>query len=148
MAQTQAFAKVTTEISGQARLDGGVAAFADDALVKLAGRVPLASEVAASGVPLDQGFRVTLTVTGPGAATSTNGAPGPVGSVSWKPSTAEGRSTPIQATFVREDTAAKRGRSLERWTTWALVGWGVLFALIVVTVVLVGTRRRRRSPTA
>jgi len=146
--QAREFAKVTTAVHGGVRVDGGVAAFADDALVKLSGRVPLAQQVAASGVPLDRAATVTLTVTGPGSVRATNGAPVGVGSATWKPSLADGRSAPVQVTFVREDRAATQARSIERGTTWGLVAWGVIFALIVLAVALVAARRRRGRPAS
>jgi hypothetical protein len=125
-----------------------VAAFADDALVKLAGRVPFAQQVAASGLPIDKGLSVTLTMSAPGSVTTTNGteSSGPGGaSVSWTPPLTAGESTPVNATFVKKDAAAARARNLERWTTWGLIGWGALFALIVVIVLIVAAVRRRRQ---
>jgi len=150
LAQSREFAKLTTTMNGSVQLDGGVAAFADDALVKLAGRVPFAQQVAASGVPIDKGLSVTLTMSAPGSVTTTNGTSGagPSGaSVSWTPPLTAGQSMPVNATFVKKDAAATRARSLERWTTWGLIGWGVLFVLIVVIVLIVAAvrgRRRRR----
>jgi LppM domain len=146
VAQRREFAKVTTEISGEARLDGGVAAFADDALVQVAGKVPLAAQVAASGVPLDQAVSLTVTVTAPGRMTATTGS-AVGGTVTWKPRLVEGQSTPMPATAVDEDRAAQRARTLERWTRWGLAGWGALFALIVVVVLAVWWWRRRRPVT-
>jgi hypothetical protein len=142
--QTREFAKVTTEVRGESKLDGGVTAFADDALVKLSGQVPLAQQVAESGVPVEQAVSVTLIVTGPGSVTTANGTTAEGRSVTWTPSLAPGRSTPLQVTFVRKDRAATRARAIERWTTWGLVAWGAIFASTVLAVVLVAGRRRRR----
>jgi len=147
VAQHREFAKLTTTMNGSLRLDGGVAAFADDALAKLAGQVPFAQQVAASGVPIDKGLSLVLTMSAPGSITTTNGTPSsePGGAaVSWTPPLTAGRSTPVNATFVKSDAAATRARNLERWTTWGLVGWGALFALIVAIVVIVAAVRRRR----
>ena len=44
--------KVTTDVTGEVRLDGGLAAFADEALVQVAGKVPLADQVAAQRQPV------------------------------------------------------------------------------------------------
>jgi hypothetical protein len=143
LAQRREFARVTTDVAGEARLDGGVAAFADDALVKVAGQVPLADQVAASGVPLDQAISLTVTVDAPGTMRAPGGtATG--GRVTWRPTLADGHSTPLQATAVLEDRNAERARTVERWTKWGLAAWIGLFALIVVVVAAVGLWRRRR----
>jgi len=65
--------------------------------------------------------------------------------VTWSPPLAEGQSTPLSADARKVDTVATRARSVEHWTQWALVGWGVLFALIVVLLVTLSLWRRRRS---
>ena len=142
--QRREFARVTTEMTGQVRLDGGVGAFADDALVQVAGKVPLADQVAASGVPLDQALGLTVTVELPGTVTGTNGTAAG-GSVTWSPSLADGVATPLQAEALQEDTAALRASDVERWTVWGMIGWGVLFALIVLFVLLRTWRRRSRA---
>jgi hypothetical protein len=142
LTQTREFARVTTGMTGEVRLDGGVGAFADEALVQVAGKVPLADQVAASGVPLDQALGLTVTVELPGTVTTTNGtAVG--GSVTWTPSLAEGVATPLEAEALQEDAAALRASDVERWTVWGLIGWGALFALIVLIVLLRAWRRRR-----
>jgi hypothetical protein len=142
--QQREFAKLTSDVAGEVRLVGGMAAFADDALVQVAGKVPLADQVAASGVPLDQALGLTVSVTLPGDVTAANGtADG--GTVTWTPSLVDGQVTRLQATAVQEDTAAVQARSVERWTTWALVAWGVLFALIVLVVLLRAWRRRHAA---
>jgi hypothetical protein len=142
LTQTREFARVTTAMTGEVRLDGGVGAFADEALVQVAGKVPLADQVAASGVALDQALGLTVTVELPGTVTTTNGtAVG--GSVTWTPSLAEGVATSLEAQALQEDTAALRASDVERWTVWGLIGWGALFALIVLIVLLRVWRRRR-----
>lgn len=144
LTQAREFAKVTTALAGEVRLDGGLAAFADDALVQVAGKVPLADQIAASGVPLDQALGLTVTVDAPGQVTATTGTAAD-GVVTWAPPLVEGQSTPLQLTAVQQDTAATRARDVERWTSWALVGWAVLFGVIVLAVL---TRAwRRRAPT-
>ena len=146
LTQSREFARVTTGLTGQVRLDGGLGAFADEALVQVAGKVPLAdqvaAQVAASGVPLDQALGLTVTVELPGTVTSTNGTAAG-GSVTWSPSLADGLATPLQAETLQEDTAALRASDVERWTVWGLVGWAALFALIVLIVALRAWRRRR-----
>ncbi len=112
--------------------------------MQVAGKVPLADQVAASGVPLDQALGLTVTVDLPGTVTATNGTRAG-GEVTWSPPLAEGQSTPLSADARKVDTAATRARSVEHWTRWALVGWGVLFALIVVLLVTLSLWRRRRS---
>ena len=144
LSQAREFATVTSNLTGEVRLDGGLGAFADQALVQVAGKVPLADQVAASGVPLDQALGLTVTVDLPGTVTSTNGTRGG-GEVTWSPPLAEGQSTPLSASARKVDTAATRARSAEHWTQRALVGWGVLFALIVVLLVTLSLWRRRRS---
>jgi LppM domain len=146
VAQRREFAKVTTEVSGEARLDGGVAAFADDALVQVAGKIPLAEQVAASGVPFDQAVGLTVTVSAPGRMSSTTGSTSG-GTVTWTPTLAEGQSTSLQAIALKEDRAAQRARTMERWSSWSLAGWGAIFALIVFAVLIVGWRRRRGPAT-
>jgi hypothetical protein len=144
LTQSREFARVTTGLTGQVRLDGGVGAFADEALVQVAGKVPLADQVAASGVPLDQALGLTVTVELPGTVTATNGTAAG-GSVTWSPSLTEGVASALQAEARQEDTAAQRARDVERWTVWALIGWGALFALIVLIVLLRAWRRRTRA---
>jgi LppM domain len=144
LSQSRAFATVTSEVAGEVRLDGGIGAFADQALVQVAGKVPLADQVAASGVPIEHAMGLTVTVDLPGRVTSTNGTRAG-GEVTWSPPLVAGQSTPLQATARRVDTAATRARDVERWTSWALVGWGVLFALIVLLLVSRALWRRRRS---
>jgi hypothetical protein len=58
------------------------------------------------------------------------------------PPLVEGQSTPVQLTAVQQDTAAMRARDVERWTSWALVGWAVLFGVIVLAVLLRAWHRR------
>ena len=118
---------MTTGLTGEVRLDGGVAAFADEALVQVAGKVPLAEQVAAQaaagGVPLEQALGLTVTVELPGTVTGTNGTAAG-GSVTWTPSLTDGVATPLQAEALQEDTAALRASDVERWTTRGLIGWG------------------------
>jgi hypothetical protein len=142
LTQSREFARVTTGMTGQVRLDGGLGAFADEALVQVAGKVPLAEQVAASGVPLDQALGLTVTVEMPGTVTATNGTAAG-GSVTWTPTLTEGVATPLEAAALQEDTAALRAKDVERWTVWGLIGWGVLFALIVLIVLIRGLRRRQ-----
>ena len=144
LSQDRAFAEVTTQVTGEVRLDGGLAAFADDALVQVAGGVPLAAQVAESGVPLEQALGLTVTVTAPGEITETTGtADG--GTVIWTPPLAEGVVTPLRATAIEEDRAALRAQDIERWTVWALVIWAAVFVLIVVAVLVRARRRRTRA---
>jgi hypothetical protein len=142
LTQTREFAKVSSDVTGEVRLDGGLAAFADDALVQLAGKVPLADQVAASGVPLDQALGLTVTVDLPGPVTATTGAVAD-GTVTWTPALVEGQATPLQASAVQEDANALRAQDLSRWALWGLAGWAAVFALIVLMVVLRAVRRRR-----
>ena len=105
---------MTTGLTGQVRLDGGLGAFADEALVQVAGKVPLADQVAAqvgaaSGIPLDQALGLTVTVELPGTVTSTNGTTAG-GSVTWSPSLADGLATPLQAETLQEDAAGPAGQ--------------------------------------
>jgi len=144
LSQAREFATVTSNLTGEVRLDGGLGAFADQALVQVAGKVPLADQVAASGVPLDQALGLTVTVDLPGTVTATNGTRAG-GEVTWSPPLAEGQSTALSASAQKVDTAATRARTVEHWSRWALVGWGVLFALIVVLLVTLSLWRRRRS---
>jgi hypothetical protein len=145
LTQSREFATVTSGLTGEVRLDGGVGAFADQALVQVAGgKVPLADRVAASGVPLDQALGLTVAVDLPGRVTSTNGTIAG-GEVTWSPALAEGQSTPLQASARKVDTVATRARSVEHWTSWALLGWGVLFGLILLLLVSRALWRRRRS---
>jgi LppM domain len=144
LTQAREFATVTSNVTGEVRLDGGLGAFADQALVQVAGKVPLADQVAASAVPLDQALGLTVTVDLPGTVTATNGTRAG-GEVTWSPPLVEGQSTPLSASARKVDTAATRARNVEHWTSRALVGWGVLFALIVVLLVTRALWRRRRS---
>ena len=105
LSQAREFATVTSDLTGEVRLDGGLGAFADQALVQVAGKVPLADQVAASGVPLDQALGLTVTVDLPGTVTATNGTRAG-GEVTW--SAAPGRGSVDAAVGQRREGGHRR----------------------------------------
>ena len=140
----RSFAVVDSSFTGSAQLTGGLAAFSDDALVQaLGGSTPLANLVTQ---PVDQVLGLTVTARLPGRVTSANGTVASDGaSVTWRPSLADGATTPFDAHFQLTDQGAKdaRRRSQLAWGALALY-LGVLLLVVGIVVLLLRRRRRRR----
>jgi hypothetical protein len=139
LAQTREFARVTTTFTGTARLDGGVAAFADQALIDLAGSPPFAAEAGA-----DPGASIGLTIRlrAPGSVVETTGTV-EAGGVTWQPSLAGGASTEIRAVTEQRDQVAERAKSWQRFARAAIWLWLGIVAVLVVGVVILLIRAGR-----
>jgi hypothetical protein len=144
---TQSFAHVRSSFEATARLDGGLAAFSDTALVKaLGGKTPLADRVT---TPVEQGMRLSVTARLPGAVVTSNGTVSADRSTTaWTPSLAKGATTAMQARFDQTDEGALRARRRSHLAWIAFAGYAALFVLVVVTVTLVARHRRHRHRSA
>jgi hypothetical protein len=140
LAQTHEFARVTTTFTGTARLDGGVAAFADQELIDLAGGAPFAADAGP-----DPGASIGLTVRlrAPGSVIETTGEVDG-STVTWQPSLAAGASTDLRALLEERDRTAERARSWQRFTRSAIWVWLLFVAALAVGVAAVLARRRSR----
>jgi hypothetical protein len=143
LTQERAFAEVETSFTGEGRLDGGLAAFGDSALVAaLGGRQPF--EVALGDRPLDEVLGITLTVLLPGEVTEA----APAGELAADGSAAsyrvpvDGTSIDLGTTAVQRDEAALAARRREQLALVALLAW---LALVLVGGTL-WLWRRRRAP--
>jgi hypothetical protein len=142
LVQDRRFAVVTTSFTGEVRLDGGVNAFADEALVAVAGGAPFA-DLADPAATAD-GLGVTLTLKAPGTATVVTGETTDAG-IEWDPPM-DGSSTEVRAVLEQRDATAERARSIESASRVAVVVWLVAVALLaVVVVILLVLRGRRRG---
>jgi hypothetical protein len=140
LTQSREFARVTTTFTGTARLDGGVAAFADQALIELAGGPPFEPDAGP-----DPGASIGLTVRlrAPGSVIETTGAVDG-STVTWQPSLAAGASTELRAVFEERDRMAERARSWQRFTSTAIWVWLLIVALIALGVTILLLRRQPR----
>jgi hypothetical protein len=151
LARSTSFARVISSFQGTVQLDGGLAAFADDALVGALGKVPLSEVVT---VPVEEGLHLTVTAVLPGAMTSNGSSPSAASTgttTSWTPSLSEGVATPMLATSVLTDDGARQARRTSRLAWWGAAAYGaVLLTIGVVGIytLLLLRRRRRRNRAA
>jgi hypothetical protein len=139
----RSFALVASTLSGQAQLTGGLAAFSDAALAQALGSPPLANLVAQ---PVDQILGLTVTAHFAGSVVSADGAIAPDHqSVEWRPSLADGVSTPMNARFELVDQGARDARRTSRlaWGALAIYLGAVVLAALAVFIVRRHRRRRR-----
>lgn len=133
LVRTQPWSRTEWQLTGEVRLDGGLTAFADPALLEAVGAPPL--EELLAGRTIDEVVDLTLTVTLPLELDGTT-APDPDGSTAvWTPSLAEGAVTPVEA---RADVW-RRGP-----VGWAAVAVGAGFGFLVVLGSRMGRSRRTR----
>jgi hypothetical protein len=138
----RSFALVASTLSGQAQLMGGLAAFSDAALAQALGSPPLANVVTQ---PVDQVLGLTVTAHFAGSVTSADGEIAPDRqSVEWRPSLADGVSTPMNARFELVDQGARDARRTSRLAWGALAIYLGAVLLIALAVFFVLRRRRRR----
>lgn len=138
--QDREYARVTTSLDGMVRLDGGMEAFADQALIVTAGTVPFG---AAAGADPGSAIGLTIRLNAPGAVLETTGVVDG-GAVGWQPSLAAGASTELRAVVEERDRAAERARTWERVTQAAIWIWLLVVAVMAVVVALLLARRRVR----
>jgi len=120
-----------------ARLDGGIEAFADSALVQTAGGTPFAAEIQAAGTSVDQGLGLSVGITLPGAVT----APGATldgDTATWAAPLGPGQATVISARAEWSDDGPDRFRLISR------VALGALIAYVVVMLGFIGRRAMKR----
>jgi hypothetical protein len=144
LGQQRDFARVTTSLTGTTRLDGGVAAVADQALIDLTGSVPLQAAVAEGLAGADPATAIGLTVRvdAPGSVVETTGTEGS-GEVVWQPDLTAGTTTELQALFEQRDRTAERARTVEDASRVAIIVWLVVVALLAGLVALLLARHRQ-----
>jgi hypothetical protein len=139
--QTREFARVTTTFTGTARLDGGVAAFADQALIDLAGGPPFEAD---AGPDPGAAIGLTVQVRAPGSVLETTGEIDG-STVTWQPNLSAGASTELRAAWEERDRTAERARSWQRFTRTAIWVWLLVVAALAVGVAVLLARRHRPS---
>lgn len=123
-------------LDATARLDGGIEAFADSALVQTAGGAPFATDLQAAGTSVDQGLGLSVAVTLPGTVT----APGATldgDTATWTAPLGPGQATVISARAEWSDDGPDRFRLISR------VALGALIAYVVAMLGFLGWRVRR-----
>jgi hypothetical protein len=143
LSRSTSFARVESAFDGTVQLEGGLAAFADDALTSLVGGPPLGDRVTEE--QLASGFAVRVVVRLPGTVGSTNGTVASDGTVTWAPALAGGAATAMHADAALVDQEALDARRNERL---AIVGMAV-WAVLVIAVLAGGVwwwRRRTGGP--
>jgi hypothetical protein len=142
LARTPAERQIDYALSGGARIENGLASFADPDLLASVGATPYADSIAAAGLAPDQVLGLTFSINMPGTVTGTTGAIDPEGG--------EGRvrwTIPLDGSPL--DLTTRSTVSLERSSTWrvlATVALVVLIAWVVASLVLIAlvARARRR----
>jgi hypothetical protein len=144
VARTAEFAKVTSTVRGELKLDGGLAAFADaDLVAALGGATPLQDVVT---TPLDQALGVTFTAALAGTVSSADGQISPdQHQVQWT-APLDGRSATVTATFNQVDAGARSAKRRQHLATAALVVYLVVLAAAVLVVLVLLQRRRPGRP--
>jgi hypothetical protein len=140
----RSFALVASTLAGHAQVMGGLGAFSDAALVQALGAPPLANVVTQ---PVDQVLGLTVTARFSGTVTTADGDVAPDRqSVEWKPSLADGVSTPMNARFELVDQGARDARRRSR-LAWEAAGiyLGALVLIALVVLLVIRLRRRRRA---
>lgn len=137
--------QVVNAINGNLVLADGYATFADADLVAAAGGVPFESQIAASGVPIDEGFSFTYRVALPGELQSAEtGVDVGDGVVEWE--------APLDGTTVNLyiETVQRPGGTngwagpVSTIALVALVAWIVVATIFIAFVALARRAKRRR----
>ncbi len=131
----------TTAAVGTLRIDGGIAAFADPALLDAIGATPYAADVAASGANPGQAVSVTFRLALPGILSASTGVRD-AGAVSW-PVPLDGSAVAIDATGVHS-VGSGAWDAVGTVALVALVLWCVLAAAFIAFVVRARRARARR----
>lgn len=144
LSRTASKRQIDYALTGGARMEAGLASFADPDLLASVGATPYADSIASGGFTPDQVVGLSFSVSLPGSVNGTTGAVDPAGG--------EGRVRwiiPIDGSPL--DLATTSTVSLERsslWNVLATVALVVLVAWVVASVVLialVARARRRRT---
>ncbi len=148
LARTPAERQIDYALSGGARIENGLASFADPDLLASVGATPYADSIAAAGLAPDQVLGLTFSINMPGTVTGTTGTTGTTGAID-----AEGGEGRVRWTIPLDgsplDLTTRSTVSLERSSTWrvlATVALVVLIAWVVASLVLIAlvARARRR----
>ena len=131
--------KSTWKISGKLEVNGGLAAFADDATIKLLGDAPYAGELAASGLDLGKAVGITFEATLPGKIDTTTGLQS-TGTITWRVPM-DGSSTDI----ATSSTNVAIGSSVARVGRVVILALLVLWiaATLILLLLVLGARGRR-----
>ncbi len=144
LARTPSERQIDYALSGGARIENGLASFADPDLLASIGATPYADSIAAAGLAPDQVLGLSFSVGLPGTVTGTTGAIDPEGGegrVRW---TIPLDGSPLDLT-TRSTVSLERGRTWHVLATVALVVLIAWVAASVVLIALVARARRRRA---
>jgi hypothetical protein len=131
--------KSTFTVNGKLEVNGGLAAFADDAAIKLLGDSPYAGELNASGLDLGKAVGITFTVELPGKLNSTTGVQ-QTNTVKWQVPM-DGSSTDIATSSTNVAIGSSVAR-VGRVVILALLALWIAATLILLLLVM-GSRNRR-----
>lgn len=136
-------AAVTTALVGTLRIDGGLDAFADPAMLAALGASPYAATIASAGMRPADAVGFTFEVALPGTVTTTGTEPDG-GVMSWVVPL-DGSSATLDATAVQSRAAPSSGWSAVAKVAFvALVAWCIVALGFIAFVVSARRRRARR----
>jgi hypothetical protein len=140
------FARTGWAVDGVLRLDGGLSAFADQALVDAVRAVPYEDDLAARGLSLEQAVTITFSIRLPGSLTETTGIErrtdqGTV--VTWT-APLDGSSMSVATLSERTDRGAEIANTTASVAQFLLVSWITLSLTFIGWVVFARHRRKRR----
>lgn len=142
VARTSEFARSTWTFNGTLQVNGGIDAFADDALLTAVGGSPYGDDLA--NVALADALGIELSVTLPDEVDETTGtAQGAV--VRWTVPM-DGTAVDLATLAEEDDPGARVARTTADVAQFLLVAWVVLAVTFIVYVVIARRRRRRRRP--
>ncbi len=143
LTRSGSIAASTFDVTGELRVDGGLAAFADAEIVELVGSVPFDDILTTQERTLADTMSLSLATRLPGDVSATSGAVDE-NLVRWDVPL-DGSSVAVQAQSRNFDVGALLGRIIAIVAFVALVAW--LIGMAVVTVRIVRRRRAiRRTP--
>ena len=134
----RSIAASTFDVTGELRVDGGLAAFADAEIVDLVGSVPFDDILTTEERTLADTMTLSLATRLPGDVSSTSGAVDD-NLVRWDVPL-DGSSVAVEARSRNFDVAALLGRIIAIVAFVALVAWLIGIAVVAVRIV-----RRRRA---
>jgi len=138
LTRTGSIAASTFDVTGELRIDGGLAAFADAELVDLVGAVPFDDILVTQERTLADTLSLSLATRLPGDVSSTSGAVDE-NVVRWDVPL-DGSSVAVEARSRNFDVAALLGRIIAIIAFVALAAWLVGMAVVTVRII-----RRRRA---
>lgn len=138
LTRTGSIAASTYDVSGELRVDGGLAAFADAEIVDLVGSVPFDAILTTEERSLSDTVSLAFATRLPGDVTSTSGAVD--GNVVRWDVPLDGSSIAVEARARNVDIAALLGRIIAIIAFVALAAWLVGMAVVTTRVI-----RRRRA---